>query len=389
MPGNHAFLPASSSERWLNCPPSAKLNAEADDKESSYAAEGTLAHAICEVKLRGYISAIPKRSTTAKLKKLKNDPMYQPEMDGYTEEYLDYIKKIATGFDGPPTIRAEEQVDYSMFAPEGFGTADCLILFGDELHVIDFKYGKGILVSPENNSQLKLYALGAINKFGLIYSFRKVVLHIVQPRLSNIDEWGISTADLLAWGLSIQPIAQQAFNGEGEFKSGAHCRFCKAAASCKKRAEDNLALAKYEFRKPDNDPAATDPMLSDAELAEALTKGAQLVAWYEDLKEYALTKILDGGELNGWKAVEGRGVRAFINPDDVPKRLESIGQSSDLAYERKVLSPAALEKVLGKKVFTDNFSDLVEKSKGKPALAPLSDKRAAYVQETTAAEDFK
>lgn len=389
MPGTHALLSASSSARWLNCPPSAKLNAGADDKESSYAAEGTLAHAMCEIKLRGYISAIPKRSTTAKLKKLKSDPLYQPEMDGYTEEYLDYIKKIATSFNGPPTIRVEEQVDYSTFAPEGSGTADCLILFGDELHVIDFKYGKGVLVSPEDNSQLKLYALGAISKFGLIYSFQKVVLHIVQPRLGNIDEWRTSTADLLAWGFSIQPTAQLAFNGQGEFKSGEHCRFCKVAATCKKRAADNLALAQYEFRKPDNDPTATDPMLNDAELAEALTKGAQLVAWYEDLKEYALAKILDGGELNGWKAVEGRGTRAFINPDDVPKRLESIGQSSDLAYERKVLSPAALEKLLGKKVFTDSFSDLVEKSKGKPALAPISDKRAAYVQGTSAAEDFK
>lgn len=389
MPGTHALLSASSSARWLNCPPSAKLNAGADDKESSYAAEGTLAHAMCEIKLRGYISAIPKRSTTAKLKKLKSDPLYQPEMDGYTEEYLDYIKKIATSFSGPPTIRVEEQVDYSTFAPEGSGTADCLILFGDELHVIDFKYGKGVLVSPEDNPQLKLYALGAISKFGLIYSFNKVTLHIVQPRLSNIDDWSISTADLLAWGFSIQPTAQLAFTGQGEFKSGEHCRFCKVAATCKKRAADNLALAQYEFRKPDNDPTATDPMLNDTELAEALTKGAQLVAWYEDLKEYALAKILDGGELSGWKAVEGRGTRAFINPDDVPKRLESIGQSSDLAYERKVLSPAALEKLLGKKVFTDSFSDLVEKSKGKPALAPISDKRAAYVQGTSAAEDFK
>ncbi|PWJ14632.1 DUF2800 domain-containing protein [Ruminococcus flavefaciens] len=389
MPGTHALLSASSSARWLNCPPSAKLNAGADDKESSYAAEGTLAHAMCEIKLRGYISAIPKRSITAKLKKLKSDPLYQPEMDGYTEEYLDYIKKIATSFNGPPTIRAEEQVDYSTFAPEGSGTADCLILFGDELHVIDFKYGKGVLVSPEDNPQLKLYALGAISKFGLIYSFNKVTLHIVQPRLSNIDDWSISTADLLAWGFSIQPTAQLAFNGQGEFKSGEHCRFCKVAATCKKRAADNLALAQYEFRKPDNDPTATDPMLNDTELAEALTKGAQLVAWYEDLKEYALAKILDGGELSGWKAVEGRGTRAFINPDDVPKRLESIGQSSDLAYERKVLSPAALEKLLGKKVFTDSFSDLVEKSKGKPALAPISDKRATYVQGTSAAEDFK
>lgn len=388
MPEKHALLSASSAVRWLNCPPSAKLN-EGSDEGSSYAAEGTLAHSMCEVKLKGYAAAIPKRTTTAKLKKLKSDPLYQPEMDGYTEEYLDYVKKIALSFSGPATIRIEEQVDFSAYAPEAFGTADCLVLFGDELHVIDFKYGKGIKVDAEGNPQLKLYALGALCKFGFIYNISKIVLHIVQPRLDNFSMWETNAADLRTWGELIKPIAQLAYNGEGEFRSGDHCRFCKVAATCKKRAEANLALAQYEFRKPPEISSDGSPTLSNDELAEALTKGAQLVAWYEDLKECALAKLLVGEELLGWKAVEGRGTRAFINPDAVPERLVSIGQSGDLAYERKVLSPAALEKLVGKDVFNNSFADLVEKSKGKPTLAPASDKRAVYVQGTTAAEDFK
>ena len=344
---------------------------------------------MCEVKLKGYAAAIPKRTTTAKLKKLKSDPLYQPEMDGYTEEYLDYVKKIALSFSGPATIRIEEQVDFSAYAPEAFGTADCLVLFGDELHVIDFKYGKGIKVDAEGNPQLKLYALGALCKFGFIYNISKIVLHIVQPRLDNFSMWETNAADLRTWGELIKPIAQLAYNGEGEFRSGDHCRFCKVAATCKKRAEANLALAQYEFRKPPEISTDGSPTLSNCELAEALTKGAQLVAWYEDLKECALAKLLGGEELLGWKVVEGRGTRAFINPDAVPERLISIGQSGDLAYERKVLSPAALEKLVGKDVFNNSFADLVEKSKGKPTLAPASDKRAAYVQGTKAAEDFK
>ena len=388
MPEKHALLSASSAARWLNCPPSAKLN-EGSDEGSSYAAEGTLAHSICEVKLRGYAAAIPKRTTTAKLKKLKNDPLYQPEMDGYTEEYIDYVKKIALSFSGPATIRIEEQVDFSALVPEAFGTADCLVLFSDELHVIDFKYGKGIKVDAEENPQLKLYALGALSKFGFIYNISKVVLHIVQPRLDNFSMWETTAAALRTWGEQIKPTAQLAYNGEGEFRSGDHCRFCKIASTCKKRAETNLALAQYEFRKPPEISADGSPTLTNDELAEALTKGAQLVAWYEDLKDCALAKLLGGEELLGWKAVEGRGTRSFINADAVPERLVSIGHSGDLAYERKVLSPAALEKLIGKDVFNNNFADLVEKSKGKPTLAPASDKRAAYVQGTKAAEDFK
>ena len=386
MPGTHSILPASSAARWLECPPSARLNAAADEQDSSYAAEGTLAHSMCEVKLTGYTVAIPKRTTNAKLNKLRKDPLYQPEMDGYTEEYLDYIKKIALSFSGPAMIRVEERVDFSSYAPEGFGTADCLILFGDELHVVDFKYGKGIKVDAEENPQLRLYALGALERFGFIYNISKVVLHIVQPRLDNFSAWETTAAELRKWGSDVvRPRAALAYEGKGEFRSGEHCRFCKIAATCKKRAEENLALAQYEFRKPPELTSDGSPVLTDDELSEVLTKGAQLKKWYEDMEKYALFAILAGKKISGYKAVEGRGLRAFKSPDEVPARLRAIGLDESLAFTRELLSPAQLEKALGKKVFADNFTELVEKSKGKPTLAPESDKRPAYV---SAAEEF-
>lgn len=388
MPEVHALLSASSAERWLNCSPSARLNAEIEDKGSEYAAEGTLAHTMCEIKLTGYISAIPKRTINSKLNKLKKDERYQSEMDGYTDDYLNYVKEIAIGLPGAATIRVEEQVDYSGYAPEGFGTADCLILYGDELHVIDFKYGRGVEVSAENNAQLKLYALGAMNKFAFLYSTKKVVLHIVQPRINNFSRWETTADDLQAWGESIKPIAQLAYEGKGDFNSGEHCRFCKLAATCRKRSEDNLALAQYEFKKPPELIHDGSPTLTDEEIGGALTLGSQLKKWYEDLEKHALCMILAGKKYDGWKAVEGRGTRNFRNPDRVPQTLEHIGLSPELAYERKVLSPAQLEKVVGKTDFENYFADMVEKSKGKPTLAPQSDKRPEYVSDTTAEEDF-
>lgn len=388
MPGTHALLSASSAERWLNCPPSARLNAEIEDKGSEYAAEGTLAHSMCEIKLTGYISAIPKRTTNSKLNKLKKDELYQSEMDGYTDDYLNYVKEITIGLPGVAMIRVEEQVDYSDYAPEGFGTADCLILYGDELHVLDFKYGRGVEVSAEDNPQLKLYALGAMKKFAFLYAVKNVVLHIVQPRIGNFSRWETTAAELRAWGECIKPIAQLAYEGKGDFNSGSFCRFCKLSATCRKRSEDNLALAQFEFRKPAELTHDGSPALTDEEIGRALTLGSQLKKWYDDLEKYALGMIISGKKYDGWKAVEGRGSRNFTNPNDVPNILEKMGLSPDLAYERAILSPAKLESVVGKKDFADYFSGIVEKSKGKPTLAPQSDKRPDYVSGTTAAEDF-
>lgn len=389
MPEKHALLSPSSAARWLNCPPSARLCAEIEDKVSSYAEEGTLAHSICEVKLTSFATPVPKRTTAAKLNKLKKNELYRPEMDGYTNEYVDYIKKIALGFSSKAHIAAERQVDYSAYVPEGFGTADCIILHGEELHIIDFKYGKGVPVSAEDNPQLKLYALGALNLYGMLYPVKNITLHIVQPRLGNYSEWRTSLSELTAWGESIRPTAQLAYKGKGEFHSGEHCRFCKISATCRKRSEDNLALAKYEFRKPSEFSKDGEPTLSDDEIGCVLTLGQQLKKWYDDIEKYALAMILAGRKYNGWKAVEGRGSRFFTNADSVPERLGALGYSPDIAYERKMLTPPQLEKIIGKNEFAESFGDLVEKSKGKPTLVPLTDSRPDYVSGTTAVQDFK
>lgn len=390
MPGKHALLSASSAARWLNCPPSARLCENLPDTESSYAAEGTLAHSMCEIKLRSFVSAVPKRTTTTKLNKIKKNELYSPEMDGYTDVYVDYIKKLALSFPTKAHIAIERSLDYSDFVPEGFGTADCIVIHGEELHVIDFKYGQGVPVSAEHNPQMQLYALGALTAYGMLYPIKTVHLAIVQPRLNNISEWQMSAGELTEWGVSIKPIARLAYDGRGEYKSGDHCRFCKVRATCRKRAEDNLGLAKYQFAKPEILAKEGDPTLSDDEVGTVLQQAVELENWVKHLKDYALTAVLDGKTIPGWKAVEGRGSRNWTaDVSDIEARLTALGYDPCIAYERKVQSVAQLEKIVGKTNFSRDFESLYEKTKGKPTLAPQTDKRPEYTQGTTAEEDFK
>lgn len=178
----HALLSASSAKMWLACPPSARINAEFADESSSYAEEGSLAHAICELKLKQqYIKPQSRATFRKKLKALQERELYQKEMEGYTDEYVDYIAKLVHEFDAEPYIQTEKRVDYSHIAPEGFGTADCILIGGGQLHIVDFKYGKGVPVSAEANPQLKLYALGALQACQMLYPIETIVLHIVQP----------------------------------------------------------------------------------------------------------------------------------------------------------------------------------------------------------------
>ena len=223
----------------------------------------------------------------------------------------------------------------------------------------------------------------------MFYPIKQIHLSIIQPRLDNISEWKISLEDLLSWGESVKPIAQLAYDGKGEFKSGAHCKFCKIASTCRKRAEENLQLAQYEFAKPASTAKEGEATLSDSEVGQVLSQAQDLKKWVEDLEKYALEAVLNGNKIDGWKAVEGRGSRSWSSDsEEIEHRLSSLGYPSSLAYERKTLSVAQLEKLIGKEYFGD-FSDLFQKSKGKPTLVPESDKRPEYVQGTTATEDFK
>lgn len=275
----------------------------------------------------------------------------------------------------PPLVLVEQRLDFSRWVPEGFGTGDCLIVADDTLTVIDYKHGLGILVEAEKNPQMMCYALGALDLFDRIYDIQKVSMTIFQPRRENVSTYTLSKEDLLQWAETVlKPTAELAAKGEGEYKAGDHCRFCKIRATCRKRAEYNLELAKYDFAMPST--------LEEPEVEAILAKADELVSWVGDVKDYALQQALSGKNWAGWKVVEGRSNRRYVNEDAVAAKVEEAGYSS---YEKKLLGITALTKLLGKRRFDELLADLIEKPQGKPVLVPETDKRPAM---HTAADDF-
>lgn len=392
----HALLGASSARKWLNCTPSARLEATLPDTTSTYAEEGTLAHTIAELKLRKkYVdTSMTDRTFKSRMKKLTTDPLYADEMQACTDEYLDYITGVAMGYDTAPYIVTEKQVDYSRFAPEGFGTADCIIIGADTMHVIDYKHGKGVPVYAENNPQMMLYALGALEAYGMLYAINTINMAIVQPRLDSISEFSIGRGALVDWGiLDVQDKAEAAFAGTGEFCPGEWCtnNFCKARFTCRARGAANTALEDFAGI---NAPSFSDsgkfpqpPLLSDAEVGDVLQRAIDLAKWADSLKEYALEAILNGSEIPGWKAVEGRSNRAFDDVDAAFSRVEAAGYDEALLFERKPITLTAVEKLLGKANFNTLLGEHIVKPAGKPALALASDNREAY-NPKSAAGDF-
>jgi hypothetical protein len=376
----HALLSASASERWLHCTPSARLEDTLPEKTSDYAEEGRLAHKIAELKLRkAFTEPMGPRAFTNRLKKFKEDPLYQEEMLKHTDIYLDYVNSIVHGFEALPYVAVEKKLDYSTYAEDGFGTGDCIIIGGSTLHVIDFKYGKGIPVSALDNSQMKLYALGAYIEYSFLYPIDTIKIAIVQPRLDNISENKFSIDALLAWGEAIKVLAQKAFAGEGEFVPGEYCKFCRAKALCRVRSEFNTSLEEYKFMKP--------PLITNEEVGQILQKAQNLVAWANALEEYALAECLQGNEIPGWKAVQGRSKRGFTDIDAAFKVLTTNGIEEIMLYNKEPLSLAKVEELLGKARFKELLSQYVNSPPGKPTLALISDKREAITR-TSAAEDF-
>lgn len=375
MSGQHALLGASGAHKWLSCTPSARLEEQFPDSASEYAAEGSLAHEIGELKLRKFaIEPMGPRTFNNKLKKLQEKPLYQDEMLKHTDTYLDYVSGIVHGYPVPPYVAIEKKLDYSAYAPEGFGTGDCIIIGGNTLRVIDFKYGKGVPVSAEDNPQMKFYAIGAFLEYSFLYPIEKVIMTIVQPRLDSISEYELTVEELLAWGESIKPLAQKAFAGEGEFVSGDHCRFCRAKSLCRARAEFNTTLEEFHQMKP--------PLITNEEVGQILVRAQNLAKWAKDLEEYALSECVRGGEIPGWKAVEGRGSRQYVDQDTAFKALVAGGIQEAMLYERKPLTVPAVEKLLGKKQYKELLDEAghVKVEPGKPTLAPASDKREAITQ---------
>ena len=369
----HALLSASSSDRWLHCPPSARLCEGYEDKGSDYAAEGADAHTLCESRLK-------LRLGMAVWDPVEDLSWYNAEMEDCAVGYADYVAELlelAKQTCTDPAVLIEQRVNFSRWVKEGFGTADCIIIADGVMNIVDYKHGKGVEVSAEANPQMMLYALGALEIFDGIYDITEVRMTIYQPRKSNISVCVMSKDNLLEWANSdLVPKAKLAYEGEGEFQCGDWCRFCKAKSECRKRAAANLEIAKYEFQEP--------PLLEDVEIAEILGRVDELAAWAADVKEYALRKAISGQEWPGWKLCEGRSVRRYVNEDAVAQAVKDAGYNP---YEGKLLGITAMTATLGKKKFAEIIESrgLIEKPQGKPVLVPMSDKRPAM---NTAKQDF-
>lgn len=385
----HSVLSPSSAHRWLTCTPSAMLEREFPDTSSEAAAEGTLAHELAELKLRNYFYAVDfgKTKFTRAVNKLKKEELWQDEMQGYTDEYLEYVKNVAMGFQSVPSVKIEQQVELDAYVPHlpeedpASGSADCILIGGGTLHVIDFKYGKGVPVSAEGNPQLSLYALGAYETYKILYPIERVEVHIVQPRLDNFSNWGCPVSELLAFGKWVKERAAQAIKGEGQFfPEPDACRFCRAKGRCRARADKNVELAFGIGKKP--------PLISNEEMGEYLKQGTDVAKWLSDLQGVALAECLAGKKVPGWKAVEGRGSRDWTDMDAAFKILTDGGIAEAVLWERKPLTLAQVEKTVGKKEFQELVGGMVVKKPGNPALVVETDKRPAITNKVTAAEAF-
>ena len=382
--GGHALLSPSSAERWLACPPSARLCESLPEEPSAYAEEGSLAHAFAALALRRRYGGMGAEEARREAEALRGSPLYSPEMPGHAEEYASYadlmVGMAMAGGAGRPHVAIERRFDLSAYAPESFGTADCAVVGGGLLQVADYKYGKGVPVAAERNAQMMCYALGALLEYGALYSIGKVRLCVVQPRLASLSEWETGADELLGWGASVlRPGAALAFEGKGAFAAGAHCRFCRAKALCRARAGSYMSLEPDKGRLP--------PLITDAEAGGLITRGRGLAAWLADLEEAALQALLAGREVPGWKAVEGRSVRA-LDADAAFPRLVEAGTDEALLYKRVPITLTEAERLLGRKAAGELLAPYVTKPPGKPTLAEASDRRPAIASRQTALEDF-
>lgn len=361
-PVKHAVLSASASHRWLHCNPSARLELEFNDRGTAAAAEGTAAHALCEHKLRRKLKLRSERP----ISNFGND-----EMEQHTDDYTDFVMEQVIRErrrDAETQVLIEQRLDFSCYVPDGFGTGDCLIVSKGRLHIIDFKYGQGVLVKAEENPQMKLYALGALREFGEKYQIKKIKMTIFQPRRDNVSTWEITAAKLKRWAeKDLKPRAVKAYNGEGEYCPGEWCLFCKAAVKCRARAEEKLKLAQSEFKLP--------PLLTDAEIEAVLAKLPDIKKWAEEIQEYALQAALGGKQWQGFKLVEGRSNRKYADEEAVVKAAKAAGYHD--IYKQTLIPITEMERLMGKKEFATIVGGLIVKPQGKPTLVEDTDKREA------------
>ena len=362
-PNQHALLSASSAHRWMGCTPSARLEQEFADQESEAAAEGSAAHALAEHKLR---KALKLRSRKP-VSKYDSD-----EMDDYTTGYVEFVMEALAEakLNCPdPQVLIEQKLDFSCYVPDGFGTGDCLIVASPRLHVIDFKYGLGVLVDAYQNPQMMLYALGSLRIFDCLYDITEVAMTIYQPRRENVSTWTISVDELREWAeTTLKPKADLAFKGEGEYTPGSWCQFCRAAVKCRARAEAKLELARLEFAQP--------PLRTDEEIEEGRGRLDDLTKWANEIVAYAQDAAINHGkEWSGFKLVESRTNRKYTDEDAVAHAAAAAGYHD--IYRKSLIPITEMEKLMGKQTFKEVLGGLVIKPAGRPTLVPASDKRPA------------
>lgn len=384
MPEVHARLSASGSKKWLNCPGSIQMESEFPDKTSAFAEEGTNAHSLGEAKLR---LALNQYNRVKYHKAIKNLEITE-DMDDYTDSYKDFVIERfneAKGKTPDAQIYIEKQLDFSLWVPEGFGTGDAVIIGDGTLEIIDLKYGTGVRVSAKDNSQMRLYALGAVSAFDFLYDIKQIRMTIYQPRIDNISTETISFDTLMTWGEEVKTRAERANNDNvTECVAGPHCDvgFCKARAVCRAYNEEKQRLAKYDFKRP--------AKLTMEEIADIIDQADKISKWVQIVKDYALDQALAGVEIPGFKLVEGRSNRKYSKSDEeIGNHLMSLGYQESDIFSKSIKSITNMEKFLGKKGFKEILGDYVVKPQGSPTLVHSDDKRPAINSTANAVEDFK
>lgn len=364
----HTLLSASSAHRWLACPPSAVAAEAYPDQDTEFTREGTLAHEVAEIRASG-----------DQLCHTLFEEGVTQEMVECADGYRDYILELMKSDDA--VILLEQRVDFSPWVPDGFGTCDCIIIQDDLLTIIDYKYGVGVPVSAENNPQMKLYALGALNDYGIAYDVNRVEMHIYQPRLNNISSCSLMVEDLLEWAeKTVKPTAAKAAKGKGNYCAGAHCKFCPHAGRCRQ-----LTKTCTEYVETHSLRVAV-PVLAPHEVAEVLQMEPLISLWLKRVKQQALDTLLEGGEVPGYKVVEGKlGNRKWTDELQVAEKLYNAGYEPEQITETKLLSPAAMDKAIGKKKAADLLSGFIDRAPGAPTIAPASDKHPEFNR----ADDFE
>lgn len=381
----HALLSASGAHRWLECTPSAQLELQFPQSTSEYAEEGTAAHELCELTARYWLGEISEAEYENQRDELAKGKYYNAEMQECANDYAKFVaeKTAAARETCEDAFTAlEVHVDFSKYVKDGFGTGDCIIVSDNVLEIIDFKYGKGVRVEAAGNPQMKLYALGAYLEYNTLFDIDSVRMTIFQPRLSGVqssDE--ITVKELLEWAEKyVKPRAKLAYKGEGEFAPSEEvCKFCRAKAQCKARADKNLKLF---------DEAPDVLLLTPEDAGKILEQAGDIQSWLADLESLVSSTLLAGQPVEGWKMVEGRSNRRFADELKVVDAMKAVGYDESLLYERKLITLTQMEKDFGKKAVAETLGELIVKPQGKPTLAPAKDKRPEFRPEEQLLAEF-